>query len=79
MKNDNGLDFLDLLNILSFAIGILNYGENITQGDIQTVEQNIAKHTSGVVADIHQHLTEQDKKIEEIMKILKGELSDDAI
>jgi methyl-accepting chemotaxis protein len=66
IKDNNNLDFLDMLNILSFAIGILNYGENVSQGDMQELAQTVSQHTSEAVEDLHQHLQEQDRQIEEI-------------
>lgn len=74
MRNNNGLDFLDLLNIMSFAIGIMNYGENITQGDMAEVAQALSENTSSAVADLHRHLEEQDAKIEKIINLLEGSM-----
>jgi hypothetical protein len=72
MKGNNNLDFLDILNILSFLIGVMNYGENISQGDMQELAQVMSQRTSEAVEDIHAHLQEQDRKIEEILEILRG-------
>lgn len=72
MKDNNNLDFLDILNILSFLIGVMNYGENISQGDMQELAQTMSQHTSKAVEDVHSHLQEQDRKIEEILETLRG-------
>ena len=53
-------DLLDVLNILSFVIGLLNYNENLTQNDKQEL-----------LEEIHAHLKEQDIKIEEILNACK--------
>lgn len=62
-------NFLDAVSIISFIIGVLNYGENVDQS---TMNEAVQK----AVQDIHDHLTEQDEKINAIMGklgIKKGE------
>ena len=55
---------LDAMTVISFLIGLANYEENVDQSQLQDVAQSI-------INDIHNHLQEQDKKIEEILKIVK--------
>lgn len=55
---------LDAMTTISFIIGLANYEENIDQSQLQDVAQ-------AIVSDIHKHLYEQDKKIEEILKIVR--------
>ena len=44
MLNDsNNLDFLDIINIVSFAIAIANYNENLNQSDKQELINLISK------------------------------------
>ena len=38
-KDNNQLDLLDVLSVLSFLIGIMNLDENISQGDLQDKAQ----------------------------------------
>ena len=57
-------DFLDIISIINFFIGIKNFNESIEQGSTQEV---IKTKTH----DIHEHLTNQDKKIDEILKRLE--------
>lgn len=66
MGGFNGqMSLMDALAIVSFLIGVANYGENVSQGQMQdTVSQ--------AVKDIHQHLQIQDQKIDEILSLLKG-------
>lgn len=64
--NENNLDFLDLLNIISIGIQIQNQKDIAKASDIQD-EINRA------VDLINEHLQMQDKKIDEILRILKGE------
>ena len=67
--NENNLDFLDLLNIISIGIQIQNQKDIAKASDIQD-EINRA------VDLINEHLQMQDKKIDEILRILKGEKND---
>ena len=67
--NENNLDFLDLLNIISIGIQIQNQKDIAKASDIQD-EINRA------VDLINEHLQMQDKKIDEILKILKGNKND---
>ena len=64
--NENNLDFLDLLNIISIGIQLQNQKDIAKASDIQD-EINKA------VDLINEHLQMQDKKIDEILRILKGE------
>jgi hypothetical protein len=72
IKDSNNIDFLDMLGVMSFLIGILNYGENVSQGDMQELAQALGQRTSEAVEDIHMHLQEQDRQIGEILQILRG-------
>ena len=58
------LDFLDILSIASFVIGLENLQENITQGDMQELEHYITD-------EIHNHLEIQDRKLDLILERLK--------
>lgn len=62
------LEFLDILNILSFAIGVMNYKENLTQGDKQDLMSALDRQTKNMLKDIHTHLKEQDEKIDSIIE-----------
>ena len=71
MNDNNQLDFLDLLNILSFVIGILNYQENLTQSDKQELMNKVDADTQNAIEEIHEHLRIQDSKIDSILKLLE--------
>lgn len=68
MNNENdGLfnqNVLDAIAAISFVLGVANYQENISQSDVQDLVQNALR-------DLHNHLEQQDKKIDEILRILK--------
>lgn len=57
-------DLLDAIAMVSFIIGLLNYGENIDQSTMNDAVQS-------AVQDIHEHLAEQDKKITKILQLLE--------
>lgn len=62
---------MDILGILSFWIGIQNLDMNITQNDLQNMMQDLDKKTQMLLQEIHGHLKEQDRKIDQIMGILE--------
>ena len=51
--DDNNLQFLDLLNIMSFIIGVMNYNENLTQGDKQDLMSALDEKTENLLNEIH--------------------------
>ena len=66
----NQLSFLDLLTIASFAISLENLEENLTQGDKQDLQKDLADKADLLLKEIHEHLEQQDKKIDEILRRL---------
>lgn len=70
-NNRNELEFMDILNIMSFIIGMMNYGENMTQGDKQDIMHSLDNQTQTLLENIHNHLTEQDRKLEEIQNDIR--------
>lgn len=70
MDDKQQFDILDILNILSFIIGVKNLNENLSQntaGDLLSV----------AVKEIHGHLSKQDKKIDLILKKLGVDYNDE--
>jgi hypothetical protein len=71
MMNENAqFTIMDVLNILSFIIGIKNLDANLSQdtaGDL----------LSAAVNEIHDHLAEQDRKINIIMEKLGVDYNDE--
>lgn len=54
----------DILNLISLILGLLNYDENLTQGDKQQIMENSNRVQDEVVNRIDSHLIKQDKKID---------------
>lgn len=63
MNDNEQLSFIDLLSIMSFCIGVMNLDLNVTAEDIDNQTQTL-------LTEIHTHLEEQDKKINEIIRRL---------
>lgn len=59
-------DFMDILNIVSFAIGVENLNSNLDQNTMQQLLETAVK-------DIHNHLEEQDKKLDKILEVINNE------
>lgn len=68
MDKDNGWFnqwTLDAMSFIGFLIGVANYKENLTQNDVQDI-------IKGALGDVHEHLEEQDNKIDHIIELLEG-------
>lgn len=50
---------------IGFLIGVANYEENLSQSDVQDI-------IKGALGDVHEHLEEQDNKIDHIIELLEG-------
>lgn len=59
-------DILDFINIISFYIGIQNLDENLSQGKAGDMLEKAVK-------DIHDHLKDQDAKIDKIMEMIEND------
>lgn len=68
--------FLDIVSLISFMISMMNYNENLTQSDKQDLQKELANQAEAMLNEIHNHLQDQDKKINLILKKLE-ELSND--
>lgn len=68
--NNGQLSFVDMIGILSFMIGLENYGMNMTQNDKADLQKDLSDKADRLLKEIHQHLEEQDNKIDEILKKL---------
>lgn len=71
-SGDNGeITFLDLLAVMSFAIGLANYGENLTQSDKQELMEEVNQGVKTALHDIHEHLSVQDTKINLLLRLVE--------
>ena len=67
--------FLDTISLISFIVGIQNLDMNITQEDMQKSAGQLDAVLREKVEEIHAHLEEQDRKIDEILRRLNHEES----
>lgn len=66
-------DMLDAITLLSFVIGIANYGENLSQNDKDDMMQALDRKTNLLVERLEKDLEEQNMMLKEILAIMKGE------
>ena len=66
--NGNNLELMDLLNIISFIIGVLNYEENLTQTDKQDLMGEVDSQMNKMLSEIHNHLAQQDALLKELVE-----------
>lgn len=69
---NNQFSFLDILNVMSFIISLKNLQENMTHTDQQKLMQQFSSVADTLLKEIHQHLQEQDDKIDIILQKLGG-------
>lgn len=63
MNEKKQLDFLDVLSLISFALQIKTVENTFTIEDVQ-------KDNDRITQELHKHMEEQDKKINEIWEVL---------
>lgn len=59
-----------IVETVSLVIGLMNLQENLTQGDKQDLMDNIDKKTKNLLDQIHEHLENQDKKLDKIYEMV---------
>lgn len=64
------LTFIDILAIVGFCVGLQNLDLNLAQEDLDNQTQELDSRLRSVVDNIHQHLQEQDRKIDRILEVL---------
>ena len=64
-------DLLDAVTLLSFVIGIANYGQNLSQNDKDDMMQALDRKTNDMIERLENDLEDQNKMLKEILNILK--------
>lgn len=64
MNDREQFTILDAMTIVSFMIGLANYGENVDQSAM-------SKTVQAAVDDIHRHLADQDEKLSKLLAKLE--------
>ena len=65
--------FLDIINLISFVVGMMNLNENLTQGDKQDLLETFSTKADMLLKEIHSHLQDQDNKIDMILEELRND------
>lgn len=67
-SDENGeFTFIDIISLLSLGIALQNLDENIDQNQL-------SEQLNRVLAEVHSHLEEQDRKIDKILEVIKHDL-----
>lgn len=64
MNDREQFTILDAMTIVSFMIGLANYGENVDQSTMSKIVRD-------AVDDIHRHLADQDEKLSKLLTKLE--------
>lgn len=74
-SENKSFDFLDLINILSFWIAVINLEQNIEQSKEQDINKANEKQQKEILDNIHEQFEQQneliysiEKKIDELLK-----------
>ena len=65
-------DFLDVMACMGFAIGLVNYQENLQQSDNDDIMKKLDDKTNLMIERIEKDLDEQNQMLQEILKRLEG-------
>ena len=67
---NNNLDFLDILSIISFAISIANYEQNLQQSSNDDLMKEIDQKTAELLSKLENDISRQNADISDIKKML---------
>ena len=73
LKDNESLDFLDIITLLGFAVSMENLNANLTQNDKQDLQKDLSEKAEKILNEIHTHLERQDKKIDYIIERLEND------
>ena len=67
---NNNLDFLDILSIISFAISIANYNQNLQQSSNDDLMKEIDQKTAELLSKLESDISRQNADISDIKQML---------
>lgn len=67
---NNQIQLMDVLNLMSLFIELLNLDANLTQNDKQELIEDMHQSLHQMVDDIHDHLQKQDQKIDDMYRMI---------
>lgn len=65
---------LDAVTLVSFLIGVANYGQNLTQNDKDDIMNRLDQQTKDILLEVQESLEEQNKMLRSIMNKLELEI-----
>ena len=57
------IDILDVINLISFAISVVNYKENLEQSSNDDIMKKLDEQTKDMLGDIHEQLKKINERI----------------
>lgn len=60
-------DFIDTIALISFVVGILNYGENLSQSDKDDLMQSLDEKTNSLLTTLESDLEYQNDLLNKIL------------
>jgi septal ring factor EnvC (AmiA/AmiB activator) len=67
---NNNLDFLDILSIISFAISVANYNQNLQQSSNDDLMKEIDQKTKELLSKLESDISRQNADISDIKHML---------
>ncbi len=67
---NNNLDFLDILSIISFAISVANYNQNLQQSSNDDLMKEIDQKTAELLSKLESDISRQNADISDIKQML---------
>lgn len=71
MNNSKNLEFLDILNCISFALTIANYQQNLQQSDNDDIMYSLDQKTNNLIQRLEADLEQQNLMLKEILTRLE--------
>lgn len=65
-------DFLDVMACMGFAIGLVNYQENLQQSNNDDIMKELDNKTTLMITRLEKDLEEQNTMLQAILKKLEG-------
>lgn len=65
-------DFLDVMACMGFAIGLVNYQENLQQSNNDDIMKELDNKTTLMITQLEKDLEEQNIMLQAILKKLEG-------
>lgn len=64
-------DLIDIIQIVSFVVGVQNYRENLTQNDKDDIMNHLDQQTKEILIGVRSELERQNAMLDEILKQVK--------